>query len=57
MTVDVDLTKGVATMRMDETDPDAAFFNQNEQVNAYMADQATVGGSEQFHGGKYKPFE
>lgn len=44
-------------MRVDETDPDAAFFNQNEQVNAYMADQATAGGSEQFHGGKYKPFE
>jgi hypothetical protein len=38
MTVDVDLMKGVATMRMDETDPDAAFFNQNEQANEYMAE-------------------
>jgi len=38
MTVDVDLGKGTATMRMNETDPDASFFNQVDQANEYMAE-------------------
>ena len=54
MTVDVDLAQGTATMRMNETDPDASFFNQVEQVNEYMAEQVSA---PTFHQGKYKPFE
>jgi len=38
MTVDVDLGLGTATMRMNETDPDASFFNQVDQANEYMAE-------------------
>ena len=38
MTVDVNLNEGTAFMRMNETDPDAAFFKQVEQANEYMAE-------------------
>tara|TARA_B110000285_G_scaffold200176_1_gene233874 strand:- start:225 stop:341 length:117 start_codon:yes stop_codon:yes gene_type:complete len=38
MTVDVNLGDGTATMRMNETDPDASFFNQVEAANDYMAE-------------------
>lgn len=57
MTVDVDLGKGVATLRVDEKDPDAAFFNQNEQVNEFLQEAGAGKGPETFHSGKYKPFE
>ena len=54
MTVDVNLGDGTATMRMNETDPDASFFNQVEAANDYMAEQVSA---PSFHSGRYDPFK
>ena len=55
MTVDVDFGRGIATQRIDEQDPDAEFWAQNDQVNDFMAQHVSVLGKGE--NGKFKPFE